>query len=169
MGGYTRVALALGGNRWHGRHGAPAAVLRAAARALAAAGLRFVRLSTVISTAPLGPSRRYYANAVLLGDWPGSAAELHGATLALERGFGRRSGQRWGARTLDIDIIAFGDARISQPGLTIPHPRMAERAFVLDPLAEVWPRWRHPATGLTAQQMRHRLHRPRPLSDALVK
>ena len=157
-----RVALALGSNRCHGRHGRPAAVLRAAARALAELGLTSARLSPIIATAPVGPSDRRFANAVLVGGWAGDALSLLAAVKALERNFGRRPGRRWGARVLDIDIIAFGSARIRQPGLSIPHPHMADRLFVLTPLLALWPGWRHPATGRTVRHMAHRLARRRP-------
>jgi 2-amino-4-hydroxy-6-hydroxymethyldihydropteridine diphosphokinase len=61
--------------------------------------------------------------------------------------------ERWGPRVLDLDLLFHGDTRIDEPGLTLPHPGIAERAFVLEPLAEAAPDWRHPVNGLTAAEM----------------
>ena len=74
---------------------------------------------------------------------------------AVERGFGRDRAQerRWGPRTLDIDLIAYDDVALNTPELTLPHPRLFERAFVLAPLAEIAPAWRHPVTGRTAKEL----------------
>lgn len=158
------MAVALGSNRCHGRLGRPAAVVRAAAVALAEGGIREMRLSRVIETAPIGPSRRRYANAVLVGRWAGEAHALFGLLKATERAFGRRpGGQAWGARVLDCDLIAFGAAVIVAPALVVPHPRMAARDFVMKPMRELWPGWRHPLTGLTVRHMAARLGRARPV------
>ncbi len=157
----TEVAIALGGNVPHGRYGRPKQVLKAAVAALEAAGLRILRLSPIIETAPLGPSRRRYANAVLRAFWPESAESLLALLKGQERAFGRRRGQRWGARVLDCDLLVFGAARISAPGLEVPHPRLHQRDFVLQPFDAVWPDWRHPLRQQTVQQMRHRLLRRR--------
>lgn len=158
----TPVVLALGSNRCHGRHGRPAAIVRAAVAELAARGLADVRLSPIIHTSPLGPSTRRFANAAVAGTWFGTAEHLLATAKALEHGFGRRPGRRWGARVLDIDIIAFGRQRIIAPGLVIPHPRMAERAFVLAPMRAIAPEWRHPVTGRTVRHMAARLERRHP-------
>lgn len=156
--------MALGSNQCHGRHGRPPAVVRAAAEAIARGGLEAPRLSPVIETAPLGPSRRRYANAVLAGRWAGEADALFRLLKATERAFGRRpGGLAWRARVLDCDLIAFGEALIVTPDLVVPHPRMAGRAFVLEPLRAVWPGWRHPLTGLTVRQMAARLAKARPV------
>lgn len=162
VGQPVRVALALGGNQWHGRFGAPRQVLRAAVLELEVGGLADVTVSRIIETDPIGPSRRCYANAVLTGWWSGDVLALHRLTLALERRFGRRRGQRWGARVLDIDIIALGRDRVRQPRLVVPHKHMAVREFVLAPMKEVWPDWRHPVTGLSVRQMLWRLRSARP-------
>ena len=81
--------------------------------------------------------------------------ELH----RLERlgGRCREREERWGPRTIDLDILLWGDDVVSLPGLTIPHPRLAERLFVLEPLARLNPEVRHPATGLTAREMLERM------------
>ncbi|MCU0892312.1 MAG: 2-amino-4-hydroxy-6-hydroxymethyldihydropteridine diphosphokinase, partial [Sandarakinorhabdus sp.] len=139
------VLVALGSNRCHGRHGRPAGVVRAALAALAGLG-RVERVSSIFDTAPIGPGSRRYANAVAALDWAGGLPELLAALKAMERGFGRRPGQRWGDRVLDLDILAAGGTVLRAPGLSVPHPRLAERRFVLDPLVTVAPDWRHPQT-----------------------
>jgi 2-amino-4-hydroxy-6-hydroxymethyldihydropteridine diphosphokinase len=74
--------------------------------------------------------------------------ELLDALLAVERGLGRtREGPRWGPRTIDIDLLLYGDEQIDEPGLTVPHPRLAERRFVLEPLADLDPALVVPGRG----------------------
>ncbi|WP_164157264.1 2-amino-4-hydroxy-6-hydroxymethyldihydropteridine diphosphokinase [Sandarakinorhabdus rubra] len=151
------ILVAIGSNRCHGRHGRPAGVVRAAIAALP----NVVSVSPIIATAPLGPGTRRYANAVVALDWPGSLPALLAELKAMEKGFGRRRRRRWGDRVLDLDIIAAGDAVVTTRTLTVPHPELARRRFVLDPLLAVAPAWRHPVSGLTARQLRARLLRPK--------
>jgi 2-amino-4-hydroxy-6-hydroxymethyldihydropteridine diphosphokinase len=157
----TPLLIAIGSNRRHGDHGRPEAVVAAAIAALAAAGLRVVAVSRVRQTAPLGPGGRRYANAAVAVE---SGLPL-GAVLRLlkqvERDFGRRPGRRWGDRVLDLDIIGAGDAVVRVPGLQVPHPSVAERRFVLDPLCDIAPRWRHPRLKASARQLRARQMRPK--------
>ena len=159
------VLVALGSNRCHGRHGRPAGVLRAALAALAGLG-RLVRVSPIFDTAPIGPGSRRYANAVAALDWAGSLPDLLARLKRIERDFGRRTGRRWGDRVLDLDILAAGATRLRLAGLAVPHPRLAERRFVLDPLVMVAPDWRHPETGLSARQLHARALRPKGLPRA---
>jgi 2-amino-4-hydroxy-6-hydroxymethyldihydropteridine diphosphokinase len=159
------ILVALGSNRCHGRHGRPAGVLRAALAELSALG-RVVAVSPIIDTVPIGPGSRRYANAVAALDWAGGLADLLAALKAMERAFGRRAGQRWGDRVLDLDILAAGRVRLRAKGLVVPHPQMAARRFVLDPLVMVAPDWRHPANNLAARQLRARLLRPKGLPRA---
>ncbi len=73
---------------------------------------------------------------------------------AIEHAAGReRTEERWGARTLDIDILFYGSEQIQLPQLTVPHPRICERRFVLEPLAEILPDWVHPDNGRSVQQL----------------
>ncbi|QMW23921.1 2-amino-4-hydroxy-6-hydroxymethyldihydropteridine diphosphokinase [Sandaracinobacteroides saxicola] len=157
----TPVLLALGSNRPHGRHGPPPTVLRAAIAALAAAGVRVRATSRIRATAPLGPSSRTYANATLIVDWPGSPQALLALTQSIEQHFGRRRARRWAARVLDIDILAMGNLTLATSRLTLPHPALHLRAFVLDPLLEIAPRWRHPILNATIRALHARLHKPR--------
>ena len=159
------VLVALGSNRCHGRFGRPAGVVRAALTALAALG-RVQRASPILDTAPIGPGSRRYANAVAALAWEGSLPELLRQLKTIERGFGRRSGRRWGDRVLDLDILAAGSRIWRQPGLVVPHPRLAQRRFVLDPLVKVAPDWRHPLHNLSARQLHARALRPKGLPRA---
>ena len=157
------IHIALGGNRWHGTHGSPEAVVAAAVEAVAGVG-RVVARSAIRATKPLGPSKRRFANAVVAVESDLPLPEVLRRLKAIEREFGRRPGRRWAARVLDLDIIAAGSAvlRGGRVGLTVPHRALADRRFVLDPLAEIAPGWRHPVLHLTARQLRARLYRPKP-------
>ena len=144
--------MGLGGNR-PGRHGPPPAELRAAITALPALGFTVLAVSRLRQTAPLGPSQRRFANGAVLGLWAGTAEELLAQLKQLERAFGRRRNRRWGERVLDCDILAFGEAAHRSAKLVIPHPHLTRRRFALEPLAELWPDWRHPCRHRTARQL----------------
>ena len=148
----TSYAIALGSNR-PGRHGSPERELRAALAELAPA-----IASPILRTPPLGPSNRRYANAVAIVETGEDPPALLRRLKAIERAFGRRAGQRWGARVLDLDIVLWSGGAWSGPGLTIPHPQYRQRGFVLDPLVRIAPDWRDPLTGLSVRQLRARLH-----------
>lgn len=104
----------------------------------------------------------WFVNAVMRvermtdGDIRPGAVKLLWALHGIEAAFGRVRRDRWEARVIDLDLLAFGD-RVAAPdwpgGPELPHPRLAARAFVLKPLAEVAPDWRHPATGATVDEM----------------
>ncbi|AOH83652.1 7,8-dihydro-6-hydroxymethylpterin-pyrophosphokinase [Sphingomonas panacis] len=147
----TSYALALGSNR-RGRHGSPAAELRAAIAGIARLG-RVRAVAPVFDTAPLGPSSRRFANSAVLLETPLDPPALLAALKAIERGFGRRRGQRWGARVIDLDIILWSGGRVRLPKLVIPHPAFRARRFVLDPLAQIAPLWRDPQSGHTIRQL----------------
>lgn len=116
-----------------------------------------IAASRIIETAPVGPSIRRYANAVVLIESDLAPEELLDALQAMERAAGRRAGRRWGARVLDLDIILWSGGSFAAPGLTVPHSRFRERNFVLGPLAEIAPGWRDPVTRLTVRQLHARL------------
>jgi 2-amino-4-hydroxy-6-hydroxymethyldihydropteridine diphosphokinase len=151
----TSYAIALGSNR-RGRHGAPAATLRAAAAAIGAK-----RLSRVRSTPALGPAGRGFANAVALLESELDPPALLALLKRVEREFGRRGGRRWGPRVLDLDIILWSEGPWASGGLVVPHPEFRRRRFVLEPLAEVARGWRDPITGATPRQLLHRLSKGR--------
>lgn len=138
----------------------------AAVAALVKAGLRVERVSRVRATAPMGPGGRRFANAVLAARWGGDARALLALVKSVERDFGRRGAQRWGDRVLDLDVLALGDVVVRERGwpgvaLVVPHAGLAVRRFVLAPLVEVAPGWRHPVLGLTARQLHVRALRPK--------
>jgi 2-amino-4-hydroxy-6-hydroxymethyldihydropteridine diphosphokinase len=103
---------------------------------------RLTAHSRVIETAPVGPlPQGAYLNAAATLETDLSARDLLGYMLEIERRRGRNRPQelRWGPRTLDLDLLLYGDRTIHEPGLEVPHPRLPERAFVLEPLAEILP------------------------------
>jgi 2-amino-4-hydroxy-6-hydroxymethyldihydropteridine diphosphokinase len=153
-----RYLIALGSNRRHHRHGAPAGVVRAALEELG----EVVAASRVHATAAIGPAGRSFANAAAIVASAVTPDGMLAHLKAIERRFGRRRGRRWGPRVLDLDIILWSEGAWGGPGPVVPHPAFRERAFVLDPLAEIAPDWRDPMTGLTMRQLRARLTRPRP-------
>jgi 2-amino-4-hydroxy-6-hydroxymethyldihydropteridine diphosphokinase len=138
----ARVVLALGANLGDRR-----AALQAAVDALGGyEGVRVVAASSVIETAPVGgPEQPDYLNAVVLVDTVLAPLELLAACQQIENDLGRRRVEPWGPRTLDIDLIAYRDVVASSSQLQVPHPRAAERAFVLAPWLELDPEATLPA------------------------
>lgn len=155
----SSFVIALGSNR-RGRHGAPTDEVRAA---LAAIG-GVVAVSPIITTVPLGPSARRFANAAALIESGESPPALLERLQAIEAVFGRRSGRRWGERVIDLDIVLWSGGVWADNRLTIPHPAFRQRDFVLGPLRAIVPDWRDPITGLTIQQLAARLTRRAPLA-----
>lgn len=103
-------------------------------------GCRVTSVSRVFRTPPWGPVEQdWFLNACAAVETGLSAPDLLSLVLSTERAFGRVRTTRWGPRTLDIDILLYGDAPVSLENLTIPHPRMIERAFVMVPLADIAP------------------------------
>ena len=152
------AAIALGSNLGDRR-----ATLESAVRSLALTpGVEVLRVSSFIETAPVGPGEQNdYLNAALIARVTLSAHELLACLHAIEKSHGRdRSAtERWGPRTLDLDLILFGDEVIDAPGLHVPHPRLRERAFVLEPLTQIAPEMSVPTLGRTVAQLLHKLRR----------
>ncbi|MGH8937633.1 MAG: 2-amino-4-hydroxy-6-hydroxymethyldihydropteridine diphosphokinase [Acidimicrobiia bacterium] len=118
--------------------------LRAAVQGLREQG-ELVGVSSLYETEPLGgPEQGPYLNAVVLLDTELTPSELLEACLELERATGRERRERWGPRTLDLDLLLYGTEEVDQPGLTVPHPALADRRFVVEPLLELWPEARMP-------------------------
>jgi 2-amino-4-hydroxy-6-hydroxymethyldihydropteridine diphosphokinase len=134
------------GDRW--------ANLALAARALRAVPrVALLRASRVVESAPLGPPQPRYLNAVLELETGLPPRALLRELQAVEARALRRRDVRWGARTLDLDLLLQGEARLSEPGLTLPHPALAERRFVLAPLAGLAPGLRVPGDGRTVAEL----------------
>lgn len=159
-------AIGLGSNRRHAQFGDPRRVLLAALNALECEDVEPVEASPIIASAPIGPSRRRFANAVAIVasrlDPPAMLDHLQ----VIEASFGRRRGQRWGARTLDLDILLWSGGVWSDSTLTIPHPEMTRRSFVLAPLRQIAGKWRHPLTMRTIRQLAAAFDRSKPVDPA---
>jgi 2-amino-4-hydroxy-6-hydroxymethyldihydropteridine diphosphokinase len=144
-----RVYLGLGGNI-----DGPVRHLAAARRALEQGEVRIRICSALYETEPVGnPDQPWFVNQAVMGETDLSPLELLRLARKIEAANGRRPGPRNGPRPLDIDILLMEDVFLDTPTLTIPHPRMAERRFVLVPLAEIAPRLRHPVLGLTMTRL----------------
>lgn len=130
--------------------GDPARQLAAAFTALAQLpGTRLLARSALYASPPLGPpDQPEYLNAAALLSTESGPRELLDALLHIEQTQGRvRDGSRWGPRTLDLDLLFHGDARLDEPGLHLPHPQLAARRFVLQPLADIAPAQLIPGLG----------------------
>lgn len=156
----TNVAIALGSNL-----GDREAHLAFGLSALPGF-ITHLRQSRWYDTAPVGvsPAQPRYLNGVVVGKTSLGARELLDRLLEIEAAAGRTRPSPMAPRTLDLDLILFGDKNIEEPGLTVPHPRFRERLFVLEPLAEVAPDWIDPVTGLSVSALL-RQARPSPASS----
>ncbi|MEO8540014.1 MAG: dihydropteroate synthase [bacterium] len=128
------VVIALGSNL-----GDRAGNLRAAVAALEARNIRVTGRSSVWETGPVPADQPAFLNAVVTAETTRSAQSLLAALKEIEHALGRRPERRWGPRPIDLDILFFGRERIDTPELTIPHPLILERSFVLAPLSEIVP------------------------------
>jgi len=133
---WTPVYLGLGANL-----GDRAANLAAAIHMLAERpGVRVIRRSSLYETSPVGPDGQPdFLNSVLEAETTLGPLDLLASLKQIERALGRQPGPRWGPRPIDLDILLFGERQISSPDLTVPHPRLWDRLFVLEPLAELAP------------------------------
>jgi|UPI0003B770AA 2-amino-4-hydroxy-6-hydroxymethyldihydropteridine diphosphokinase len=161
--GSASYVIGLGSNRRHGRHGPPERVVRAAIAAMTAEGLVVRRISRTIRTPAMGPSDRDFANAAVLVESDLLPPGLLALLQRIERDFGRRRYRRWGARVLDLDILAWNGGEWRARSLVIPHAGLAVRDFALRPAAAIAPGWRHPHLGRTLRQLEARLTRRRPV------
>jgi 2-amino-4-hydroxy-6-hydroxymethyldihydropteridine diphosphokinase len=134
-------AIATGSNRPHGRFGRPAGVVEAAIARLDAE-FELFDASPIFLNAAHGGAGRDFANAVALVESDLDPREMLSRLKRLEREFGRRPGRRWGPRVLDLDIVLWSGGRFRSRRLTIPHSRLRERGFVLQPLLAIAPGWR---------------------------
>lgn len=153
------ILIGLGANLEHPRYGPPRQTLEAALEALRKSGVVILARSRWYRSAPVPPSDQpWFVNAVASVETSLSPAALLARLHEIEARFGRSRRRRNEARVLDLDLLAYHD-RVSAPGESpvLPHPRLAERAFVVLPLAEVAPDWRHPVSGLGVSELVGRL------------
>jgi len=146
----VRCAVALGSNLGDRAGHLDFAVTRLRAR------LDDLIVSEYIVTEPVDvPDQPFYLNAVVVGRPPAGMTPraLLDALLTIERERGRERPFPGAPRTLDLDLVLYGDVVISEPGLEVPHPRFRERAFVLEPLASIAPELRDPVTGRTVAEL----------------
>ena len=147
------IVVALGSNL-AGGYGSSEALLEAALARFPEAGLKILNRSSWWRSAawpdPNGPE---YRNGVALVEANAGPAGVLAALLKLEAEMGRDRWARNAPRTLDLDLIAHGRRVLDEPGLAVPHPRAHERLFVMGPLAEIAPDWRHPTLGKSAAEL----------------
>jgi len=131
----------------------PRATLESVLRALPRVGIELVQVSPWYESEPQPPSDQpWYVNGVAEVATTLGPAALMAQLHAVEAEFGRERGARNAARTVDLDLLAYGET-VQTGTLNVPHLRLQERAFVLMPLCDLVPEWRHPATGLSAAEM----------------
>ncbi|MFN4141273.1 2-amino-4-hydroxy-6-hydroxymethyldihydropteridine diphosphokinase [Aestuariivirga sp.] len=152
------ILIALGSNR-DGPWGSPRETVAEALRRLGTGGLKVRRRSRLLVSAPYGVTGQPpFVNAVAEIETAASPEALLHRLHLIERMAGRRRTLRWGPRTLDLDLIDYhGLVRLPPARPVLPHPGIEDRIFVLAPIAEIAPRWRHPVTHLTAAAMLRRL------------
>jgi 2-amino-4-hydroxy-6-hydroxymethyldihydropteridine diphosphokinase len=159
--------IGLGSNQLHPLIGKPEDIIEQAIAALEMDDIDVFAQSAVIGSAPLGPSRRRYANATAIVSTILAPPLLLRRLHDIEDHFGRvRRGRAWQARTLDLDILLWSGGMWADGELAVPHPALQSRGFVLTPAAMIAPDWRDPVTGLSVRQLQSRFNRPKPLDPA---
>lgn len=144
-----QCAIALGSNLGDSR-----AILEAALESLAATPVIILQArSSWYQTKAVGPPQPDYINGCALLQVKTSPQLLLETLLGIEAQFGRVRRERWGPRSLDLDLLLYDDLILDTPTLVLPHPRMQERAFVLVPLAEIAPDWVEPVSGIAIAEL----------------
>ncbi len=158
------ILIGLGGNLDSAQYGAPRRTLAAALAELDAEGVRIARRSGWYRSEPVPRSDQpWFVNAVAAAAADLGAEELLAVLQAIETRFGRIRGEPDAARVLDLDLLDHHGQVLDTPSLVLPHPRLHGRRFVLVPLVEIAPNWRHPRLGLTAGQLLAQLEDEQPI------
>lgn len=145
----SKTAIALGSNL-----GDSLAILGSAIKTLdRIPGIKIVSLSSWYQTKAIGPPQPDYINGCISALAEQEPHSLLQILLDIEKQFGRIRQEKWGPRTLDLDLLLYDDLILETPNLQIPHPRIRERAFVLAPLAEIVPHWIEPVSGKTIEEL----------------
>jgi len=154
----ARAFVALGSNLGD----RPGMISQAVQRLSQAPAVRLVQMAPIYETAPLGgPPQPDFLNSVVELETACSPHELLALLKRIEREMGRDpSGTRWGPRTIDLDLLLYDELILDDARLTLPHPRMHERAFVLQPLAELAPELIHPRLQRRVEQLLEALRQP---------
>jgi 2-amino-4-hydroxy-6-hydroxymethyldihydropteridine diphosphokinase len=148
------ILIGIGSNLAAPGFASPRDTANAAVAALPALGIAVLRRSRWYLSEPVPPSDQpWYVNAVAGVEARLDPSALLAALLALEARFGRRRGAANAARTLDLDLLDYDGRECAGERLVLPHPRLQERRFVLAPLAEIAPVWRHPRLAMTAGEL----------------
>jgi 2-amino-4-hydroxy-6-hydroxymethyldihydropteridine diphosphokinase len=152
------ILIGIGSNLESVRFGPPRKIVAAALAALEGEGVRICARSRWYASAPVPRADQpWFVNGAAALETGLGADALLGLLQWLEARFGRVRGARNAARVLDLDLLDHDGRVIETPSLILPHPRLHERRFVLVPLAEIAPRWRHPLLGLSARALLERL------------
>jgi 2-amino-4-hydroxy-6-hydroxymethyldihydropteridine diphosphokinase len=158
------ILVGIGSNLAAPEYESPLATAAAALDRLPSLGIDIVRRSRWYLSEPVPPSDQpWYVNAVIAAASRLSPERLLDRLLTLEAEFGRVRGERNAARTLDLDLLDRDGRLCETARLVLPHPRLQERRFVLAPLCEIAPQWRHPRLGVTAEELLSRLPAGQPL------
>jgi 2-amino-4-hydroxy-6-hydroxymethyldihydropteridine diphosphokinase len=145
------IVIGIGSNLAAARFASPLATAKAALAQLPAAGVTLTARSRWYASAPVPLSDQpWYVNGVAIVETRLAPPALLTALLAVERRFGRRRSKPNAARTLDLDLLDYRGRRWATARLTLPHPRLHERRFVLRPLVDLAPAWRHPLSRRSA-------------------
>ena len=161
------ILVGIGSNLAAPRFGSPQDTAKAALAQLPAIGVAVLDCSRWYLSEPVPPSDQpWYVNGVALVETRLAPPALLAALLVLEAHFGRQRGAANAARTLDLDLLDYDGRQSATKSLVLPHPRLHERRFVLAPLAEIAPRWRHPRLRMTARELLRRLPPGQPIRVA---
>ena len=162
------ILIGIGGNLDSPQYGPPRETLTAALVALEADGIAILARSGWYRTEPIPRSSQpWFLNAIVSIATSLGPEELLAALQSTETRFGRMRSEPNAARVLDLDLIDYQGKVMQTPSLVLPHPRLHQRRFVLAPLAEIAPDWRHPISGLTAEQLLAQLSDEQPIERLL--